>query len=181
MKKTIIGLVSIGVLLIVFFVLQKDSNSIRPGKPKTFSECVSMGYPVMESYPRQCVVGEDRFVEDIGNSLEKESLIRLNEPRPNEEIGKEIVIRGEARGYWYFEASFPIEIKDDNGNIVGSGIAQANGEWMTESFVPFEAKIMLSSKPTTKYGKIILKKDNPSGDPERDDSLIVPIIFATSN
>lgn len=180
MKKTTIGLVLIGALLIVFFVLQKDSE-IQLGKPKTFTECVSAGYPVMESYPRQCVAGEDRFVEDIGNSLEKESLIRLDEPRPNQEIGKEIVIRGEARGYWYFEASFPIEVKDDNGNTVGNGIAQAQSEWMTENFVPFKANITLSSNPATKYGKIILNKDNPSGDPGRDDSLIIPIIFATSN
>lgn len=34
----------------------------------SFEECVSAGYPVMESYPRQCVALDGRnFVEDIGN------------------------------------------------------------------------------------------------------------------
>ena len=31
-----------------------------------FNSCVNAGYPIMESYPRQCRAGEFTFVEDIG-------------------------------------------------------------------------------------------------------------------
>ena len=88
-------------------------------------------------------------------------------------LGSKVQIQGEARGYWYFEASFPIEIKDATGNTIGNGIATAQSEWMTEEFVPFNADINLTttySGPAT----IILKKDNPSGEPDKDASLTYP-------
>lgn len=179
MKKAVIVPMLILVLIAVFFIWKLIPDTQR-SKPITFLDCMSEGNPVLESYPRKCVSGGVSFVEDIGNALEKQNLIKLTKPTPNSVVGEEIYLSGLARGYWYFEASFPIEIKDNNGNTVGNGISQAKGEWMTENFVPFEAKITLSTKPTTKFGKIILKKDNPSGDPERDDFLVVPIVFATS-
>lgn len=179
MKKTVIVPILILVLVAVFFIWKLIPDNQRL-KPSSFLDCVSGGNPVMESYPRKCISEGVSFVEDIGNALEKQNLIKLTKPTPNSIVSEEIYLSGLARGYWYFEASFPIVVKDDNGNFVGNGIAQAKSEWMTENFVPFEAKIILSKKPTTKYGKIILNKDNPSGDPERDDFLIVPIVFATS-
>ena len=48
---------------------------------------------------------------------------------------------------------------------------------MTEDFISFEAKIEFE-KPTLKNnGALILRKDNPSGLPEYDDALEIPIIF----
>ncbi|MEK7505948.1 MAG: Gmad2 immunoglobulin-like domain-containing protein [Patescibacteria group bacterium] len=88
-------------------------------------------------------------------------------------LGSKVQIQGKARGYWYFEASFPIEIKDATGNTIGNGIATAQSEWMTEEFVSFNADIDL----TTSYSgpaTIILKKDNPSGEPDKDASLTYP-------
>ena len=61
--------------------------------------------------------------------------------------------------------------------IIGEGIAQAQGEWMTTEYVPFQAEITFI-KPTVKdNGWIILRKDNPSGLPEHDDAFEVPILF----
>jgi len=56
------------------------------------------------------------------------------------------------------------------------GIAQAEGEWMTTEFVPFKATLNFE-KPSVKTGKLILKKDNPSGLSQNDDELVVPIKF----
>lgn len=47
---------------------------------------------------------------------------------------------------------------------------------MTEEFVPFEAKIEFEILATSK-GVLILEKDNPSGLPENDDQLRVPVRF----
>jgi hypothetical protein len=81
-----------------------------------------------------------------------------------------------ARGYWFFEASFPIELLDADKNKIAGGIAEAKSDWMTENFVPFEAKLEFQ-KPVSKNGFLILKKDNPSGMMEKEDQLIVPVKF----
>ncbi len=53
------------------------------------------------------------LTEDIGNAREKSDLIRLSSPRPGEVVTSPLTIRGEARGYWFFEASFPVEFVDE--------------------------------------------------------------------
>jgi len=115
--------------------------------------------------------------ENIGNELEKKDLIVLDTPRPNEIIKSPLKITGEARGMWFFEASFPIELKDANGVIIAEWYATAQGEWMTEKFVPFESTVVFKNSPTSKNGTLILKKDNASGLPEYDDALEIPILF----
>jgi len=117
-----------------------------------------------------------KSIEDKGNISEKENLIRVSNIQPNDLVQSPLKIEGEARGYWFFEASFPVKIIDENGRELGFGIAQALSDWMTEDFVPFEANLEFQPS-TTKKGTLILKKDNPSGLPEYDDELIIPVRF----
>lgn len=143
-----------------------------------FDECVQAGYPILESYPRRCRIPEGgSFAEYIGNELEKSDLITIDNPRPNQEIQSPLIITGQARGYWFFEASFPVQLTDKNGSIIARGIATAKTEWMTEEFVSYEANVEFQSPVAGTKGILILKKDNPSGLPENDDALAVPIIF----
>jgi len=79
-------------------------------------------------------------------------------------------------GNWYFEASFPVMIFDANGEKLGVVPAQAKGDWMTTEFVPFEATLTFD-KPTTATGTLVLLKDNPSGLPENDNSISIPVSF----
>lgn len=176
-KKLIIVLIIVVVLGVgvgVYFYFKKPEIKIE-----SFTDCAKAGYPVMESYPRQCKTPDGKtFIEDIGNELEKLDLIKITNPRSNQTIESPITIKGEARGYWFFEASFPIKILDENNNLLGQTIAQAKSEWMTENFVPFQANLDFST-PATETGKLILERDNPSGLPENDDQLIVPVFFKT--
>lgn len=156
-----------------------------PEPVSSFQECVDAGYPVMESYPRQCRTPDgELFIEDIGNELEKRDLIRIDSPRPNEEISSPLTIRGEARGTWFFEATFPVTLTDWDGLIIAEHYAEAQGEWMTEDFVPFEATLEFDSPygedspDFMRRGALILQKDNPSGLPEHDDALEIPVRFA---
>ncbi len=105
-------------------------------------------------------------------------LIRIFSPLPNAEIQSPLVIRGEARGNWYFEASFPVKLYDANGKDVPltPGYIMANGEWMTTEFVPFEASLKFT-KPATATGTLVLMKDNPSGLPEHDAQIEIPVRF----
>lgn len=145
-----------------------------------FEECVIAGNPVMESYPRQCRHEGETFIEDIGNELGKTDLIRLDSPRPNQVIKSPLTIEGEARGNWFFEASFPVVLTDWDGRIIAEGIATAKSEWMTTEFVPFDAKLTFSvdKNAYSNRGSLILRKDNPSGLPEHDDALEIPVLFA---
>ncbi len=144
---------------------------------ETFEEC-SKHYPVMESYPPRCMTSEGKsFTQNIGNELEKMNLIRIDTPRPNALVSSPLIISGEARGYWFFEASFPIELHDENGNLLAEHYAEAQGEWMTTDFVPFKSTLTFTNPPSGTAGTLILRKDNPSGLPEHDDALIIPIRF----
>lgn len=180
MKKFIL----IGTLLLLIIILAGVWFGLRyksiqePGvSVNNFEECIAKGYPVLESYPRQCRTPDGKtFVEDIGNELEKQNLIRVSKPRPNEIVESPLKIEGEARGGWFFEASFPVKLIDENGKELGNGVAQALSDWMTENFVPFEAKLEFQF-PKTKKGILILEKDNPSGQPEQADELRIPVRF----
>ncbi len=109
----------------------------------------------------------------------KADLIVMETPIRDRVITSPVTIIGDARGTWFFEASFPITIVDWNGLIIGQGIAHAQSDWMTEEFVPFTATVEFTVATDTPYrrGAIILKKDNPSGLPEHDDALEIPVKF----
>lgn len=144
---------------------------------KTFEDCIAAGNPVLESFPRQCKTPDGRtFTENLGNADEKKNLIRADRPQPNEAVSGQLVIEGEARGTWFFEASFPIRLEDDAGNTIATSHAEAQGEWMTEEFVPFSAEITIPGT-TAATGMLVLEKDNPSGLPEHADELRIPIRF----
>ena len=101
--------------------------------------------------------------------------LKLYNLAPNQEITSPLIIFGEAKG-WYFEASFPVKIEDEKGNLLTASPAQAKSDWMTSDFVPFEAKLEFS-QPTSSKGFVILSKDNPSGLEGNAESVQIPVIF----
>ena len=102
--------------------------------------------------------------------------LNITSPKAGAVIVNPLVVKGFAKGTWYFEASFPIKIIDSKGNVVGQKFAEAQDDWMTEKFVPFVGTIEFSAKAGEK-GFVVFQKDNPSGLPEHDAELRVPIIF----
>lgn len=103
--------------------------------------------------------------------------VRVIAPLPESVVTSPLMVSGEARGMWYFEASFPVTVRDANDQVLGTGVAQAQGEWMTTEFVPFQTMVSFtpSSTPT---GFVVFQKDNPSGLPEHADEVRVPVRFA---
>lgn len=141
-----------------------------------FEECLAAGNPVQESFPRKCSAAGKSFTENIGNTIEKQNLIQLTTPIPNEVIKSPLKISGQARGNWFFEASFPVKILDANGKVLGTAIASTRLDWMTDNFVPFNTELTFEAA-TTSTGTLVLEKDNPSGLPQNADSLKIPIKF----
>ena len=64
-----------------------------------------------------------------------------------------------------------------DGLIIAEGHAEAQSDWMTEEFVPFKAVLTFNAPAYKNYGTLILRKDNPSGLPEHDDALEIPVLF----
>jgi len=118
--------------------------------------------------------------DNTGQSASKDDLIKVTTPTINQLVGSPLTIQGKARGSWYFEASFPVKLVDANGTTLASAPAQAQGDWMTTNYVPFSVTLTFST-PTTPTGKLILQKDNPSGLPQNDDELQIPVHFGVQN
>lgn len=102
--------------------------------------------------------------------------VKVTSPLPKASVPKTFTVSGQARGTWFFEASFPVQVRDKDNNKVGQGIAQAQSDWMTTDFVPFTTNITVTgySGPAT----LVLLKDNPSGLPENEDAVSFPVVIA---
>ncbi len=171
----VIGIASAGWLLLgcnASWCLNFDWQKAR--RVESFADCIRLGFPVGESYPRQCWAGRRVFREEIGTFREKSDLVRIKNLQPYQTVESPVVIEGEARGTWYFEAEFPIRLVDAFGNGLGWASAFAEGEWMTPDFVPFRATLY-ADPPTTDRGMLILKKSNPSGLAEHEDEMTFPV------
>jgi hypothetical protein len=121
-----------------------------------------------DSCPQDCSADDD---DELASDL-----IHVTSLTDDAKVKSPLTIAGEARGNWYFEASFPVKVYDANDMLLGTGIATAQGDWMTTDFVPFTGTITFST-PTTATGTVVFEKDNPSGLPENDNSLTIPVTF----
>ena len=125
-------------------------------------------------YKNDTLVAETKTVE-VGD---KSNLIVVTIPEGGRAITSPLTVGGQARGNWYFEGTFPIDVLAADGSVIGKGLATAQGEWMTEEFVPFTGSITSTApREGMKSGIVLFKKDNPSGLPENEDSLAVPVQF----
>ncbi len=125
-------------------------------------------------------IGVSKYLQVIGTTLKEvmneDNVIHVSAPTINATVRSLLVITGEAVGTWYFEASFPALLLDANGKVLAQSPAKAQGNWMTTNFVPFTVTLSFA-QPTTATGTLVLKKDNPSGLPQNDDSISIPVRF----
>ncbi len=100
----------------------------------------------------------------------------ITAPQSGETVGQSFEVKGTAPSGWYFEAVFPIVVRDPSGNIIANAQGQAQSDWTQPGNIPFVASTTLSTAyhgPAT----LILMKDNPSGLPENDDSTSITIVI----
>lgn len=121
------------------------------------------------------VISDERDESEVMS--DKGELLIMEFPKQQDIITSPLVVTGQARGTWFFEASFPVVLTNWDGLIIAQGIAQAQGEWMTEEYVPFEATLEFEKPEYGENGFLILQKDNPSGLPQHDDAVEIPILF----
>lgn len=194
----IIGIVVLLVIALAAFAITRQNGTGigENGSITTFDECASE-YPVMESMPRQCATPEGTVYVDSAVGPEEpvvpaptagqqvgqiriDDVIIVETPMGGERVTNPLVVTGEARGNWYFEGSFPVELRDTSGAIIAEGSAEAEGEWMTEDFVPFRVSLDYPAQAADSKGTLILRKENPSDLPANDQSVTVPVTFSGS-
>jgi hypothetical protein len=164
------------------------ADSIPPGEvicTMDAMECPDGSFVGRTGPKCEFVCPEPDLMTEAENELQSVAeLITLSSVSPDEVITSPLKLNGEARGTWYFEASFPVVLTNWDGLIIAEGNATAEGDWMTEEFVPFTASLDFENPYTEaspefmKRGTLILKKDNPSGLPQHDNALEIPVRFA---
>jgi hypothetical protein len=136
--------------------------------------------PVAEAPMLDVIVGE----VDAEPAFAVAADIAVDTPTINMVISSPLTLSGEAKGTWYFEASAPVDLLDFSGAVIATGFVTATGDWMTVDFVPFIGSLVFTSPYSLgdpvawKSGSLVFKKDNPSGEPQNDDQIIIPIQFA---
>ncbi len=102
--------------------------------------------------------------------------VRVFTPAKNTTIASPVAVVGEVPGNWSFEAQFPVQLKNSTGAVVVQSGAHLLGNWQTTNLVPFSVQLTYTTAQSGS-GTIVLKKDNPSGLPQNDDSVTIPIKF----
>ena len=101
----------------------------------------------------------------------------IDQPNENESVSSPINITGQAPGYWFFEATAPVDVVNWDGLIIGEGFIQADGDWMTTNLVNFTGTVSYTFDPNSPsdQGWLILRRHNASGLPENDAAVEIPI------
>ncbi|MBD3362258.1 hypothetical protein GF362_00890 [Candidatus Dojkabacteria bacterium] len=113
-------------------------------------------------------------VDDSLDTSEKGTPYKLITPFSNDSVSCPFEVKGEIPGYWFFEASFPVGINDQQGNELMRVSAHTDEEWMTDEFVDFEATIDCTFKTKQKV-VMTLYKSNVSDKRELDDKIEIPL------
>jgi len=133
-NKRILWFAAIGILvliILIFVVVWFHGEKKNMLAIQTFNECADNGYPIMESYPRQCKTPDGRsFTENIVPETiiaSSTDLVSVFPPLPNSFVKSPLDIKVEAVGQWFFEASFPVHLLDSNGKELAVAPAQTGG------------------------------------------------------
>ena len=119
---------------------------------------------------------ESISLDSVKNKAKATDLIEIEKPLPNMDVTSPLTIKGKARGQWYFEGNFSIELRDANGNTLVEKAVQAQGKWMTDRFVPFKTTIKFEA-PDDERGLLIFHRANPSGLEKNAMKYTQPVIF----
>ncbi len=111
---------------------------------------------VLAKYPK---------LEEEQKQSEQQGDVVVFSPIKNQAVSSPVKISGKAKGTWFFEASFPVSVLDQDGTVLGIAPMQAKGEWMTEDYVPFEGEVTFT-QPKAMTGFLLFENDNPSDMPE---------------
>ena len=101
--------------------------------------------------------------------------IVVERPLPGSALDAALDVRGRARGAWFFEGELGLELIDSDRKVLVRSFATAEGDWMTDGFVPFAGKLTLDREAQAAAAILVVRKNNPSADRALDERLEVPL------
>lgn len=166
----VVAIILIGLILAVAIAQREPKRIVvlAPTPPATPS-------PLPTPTPTPPLTASPTPAQPTPTPLQSDN-ITVTSPRPNQVVSSPLNISGQARGTWFFEATAPVGLIDANGNNLATGFITAQGDWMTVNFVPFTGTLSFPS-PATNNGQLILERSNPSGLPENDEQITIPVRF----
>ncbi|MBU6370938.1 MAG: hypothetical protein KGH93_03375 [Patescibacteria group bacterium] len=99
----------------------------------------------------------------------------VSSPRPGATVTSPLAVSGKVSGSWFFEGSFPVELVASDGTVIAQGVAHTPGDWATTSLIDFSATLTYPRQAHSVQGSVVIKNDNPSGDPAKDKQMSVPV------
>ena len=119
----------------------------------------------------------DDVVEFIEAEKHRHDSVRIATPASGASLRDSFLLKGAARGPWYFEGEVPFQIVTDTDAVLVDGYVSAKSEWMILGFVPFEKTIRLPTVSKATPANLVIRKNNPTGLSRHDDSVRIPIFL----
>jgi len=127
-------------------------------------------------YSKAYIVHELQKIDANATCLQDE--IILDQPLSGGPISSPLMISGQARGTWFFEANMSAVLTNWDGEIIAESPITTEDEWTTEEFVNFSGEIEFETPQYGKVGHLIIQAANPSDLPENDRALEILVEFA---
>ena len=154
----VVAIIIVGAVCGGWYLSNRSANAVPPTVATTTP-------PVTPTLPKATYINADA------------DKIVVTAPLPGATVANTFAVTGKARGGWYFEASFPIRVISSTSTVLIEMPIQANGTWMTADFVPFATTTVTVPAWYKGAATLVLKNDNPSGLPENDASISIPIVI----
>ncbi|UII31793.1 Gmad2 immunoglobulin-like domain-containing protein [Fulvivirga ulvae] len=159
----------------------------KSGREKPINQCNTLGgndrmvrYGKVDEGDLQLIKQMLRTLKfvDTGKPVKPlADLIKVENISKNDTVRPPVVIKGKARGPWFFEGQFPVEVANANHKTIAKDIAKAEGKWMTSEWVNFEVTLDFAVNTESQQGYITLRRSNASGKAELDRSFTLPVII----
>jgi hypothetical protein len=174
MNKKYFLLIIVSIILVSAIILRikaqiDDQNALSKIEKNTVASVA-----VIEDSPE--AITQENKESELEKSREVDVLI--SNPQSNQLISSPVLVQGKISGAWFFEASLPIRLIDENNIVIAESYATAEDDWMTEELVLFSGVLEFSPEMiNSDTGYLLILKDNPSGLPENEGVIRMPIRF----
>lgn len=161
------------VAVLVFWTYQKPKTNVNPVACTAEAKICPDGSAVGRT-------GPNCEFSPCPNADAQTSPITFDNIKSGDTVKSPLTVTGKAPGSWFFENSFPVVLLDSNGQVIAQGAASSSKNWMTSDLIPFRAVLTFVTEQSWS-GKLVLKKDNPSGLPGNDKSVILPVTILAND
>lgn len=133
---------------------------------------------VTQQVPSTPSQADSEQISDGGTNKPTGTDVQITSPDLSKPINSPLKLTGKIKPNYSFEAVFPIRLENAAGKTIASGQGHVTTDDLNQEFVPFTAEIKFSQ--TAGKGSLVIMNDNPSGLPENDKKISLPVTFGAT-